>query len=126
MKGYLKMKEDKEIEQILLNDSAYEKLVNTKIEKEFIKELNSKGTKSVEVINDIKLAPKDKLFTKDSVYLVLNKKSKTKSYVNGVQAEGFLGGQNSLREKFLCLTTDSFVNGDYYVKFQEVKVQKDV
>lgn len=116
------MKENKEIEQILLNDSAYEKLVNTKIEKEFMNEVSPLSIKKEEVIKDIKLVPKDKLFTKEAVYLVLNKSSKTKSYVNGLQAEGFLGGQNSLREKFLTLETDAFVNGDYYVKFQEVKV----
>ncbi len=33
------MKENKDIEKILLNDSAYEKMVKTKIEREFKKEL---------------------------------------------------------------------------------------
>lgn len=35
------MKENKEIEQILLNDSSYEKFVSTKVEKEFIQEINN-------------------------------------------------------------------------------------
>lgn len=116
------MKENKEIEQILLNDSSYEKFVSTKVEKEFIQEINNPEIKKKKVVTDIKSVPKEKLFSKDAYYLVMNKKSKTKSYINGIQAEAFLGGQNSLREKFLTLNLDSFVNGDYYVKFQKLKV----
>lgn len=117
------MKENKEIERILLNDSSYENFVNTKVEREFIQEINNNsGIKKKTIITDIKSVPKDKIFSKDAYYLVMNKKSRTKSYINGMQAEAFLGGNNSLREKFLTLNLDSFVNGDYYVKFQKLKV----
>ena len=73
-------------------------------------------------MTDLKLAPKEKLFSKDAVYLVINKNSKTKSYINGVQAEGFLGSQNALREKFLSGKTDYFVSDGNYIKFFKVKV----
>ncbi len=116
------MKEDKEIEKILLNDEEYEKFVNTKTENEFIKEIE--GAKSIksEVINDFKKVPREKLFAKNTLYLVLNKQSKTKTYINGLQAEGFLGSENILRENFLSKKTDSFVSGDNYVKFYKYKV----
>lgn len=116
------MKEDKEIEKILLNDEEYEKFVNTKTELEFIKEIEGSKSLKSQSIEDFKKVPFDKLFTKDALYLVMNKQSKTKSYINGVQAEAFLGSENILRENFLSKKTDSFVSGDNYVKFYKYKV----
>lgn len=116
------MKENKDIEQILLNDESYEKFVNKKIEKEFIQEVESSCKNKHETITDIKKVPQNKLFSKSATYIVMNKKSKTKSFINGVQADGFLGSQNSLREKFISAQADSFVSGDNYVKFYKLKV----
>lgn len=117
------MKENKDIEQILLNDSAYEKLMKTKVEKEFISELKiSEMHKNKEEITEITKVPEGKLFSKNAVYSVINKNSKTKSYINGVQAEGFLGGQNSVRQKLLSGSADFFVSGNCYVKFEKVKI----
>ena len=115
------MKENKDIEKILLNDAKYEALVKSKIEKEFIKEINKSQTKNKE-ITDIKKVPKDRLFTKYATYMVMNKNSKTKSYINGVQAEGFLGAQSTAREKLLKGEVDSFVSDNNYIKFVKVKV----
>ncbi|MBD5402147.1 hypothetical protein HDR58_05035 [bacterium] len=116
------MKEDKEIEKLLLNDEAYEKFVNAKIEKEFEKELDNLGIKKEKFITDFKLVPREKLFSKQATYIVMNKKSKTKSFINGMQAESFLGSENSIREKFVSGQTDSFVSGDNFVKFYKLKV----
>ena len=116
------MKEDKNIEQMLLNNSDYEKFSSKKLENDFIQELDKSKNKSTKIITDIKLAPKSKLFTKDAIYLVMNKSSKTKSFVNGIQAEGFLGNQNITRGKFLAGEINSFVKEDYFVKFLKVRV----
>ena len=116
------MKEDKNIEQILLNDEEYEKFSTRKIENDFVQEIDKSKNKTSEIITDIKLVPKYKLFSKDAIYLVMNKNSKTKSYVNGIQAEGFLGNQISTREKFLTGEIDSFVKDDYFVKFLKIRV----
>lgn len=115
------MKENKNIEKILLNDQAYEKMLKTRIEKEFKRELMS-ASAAGKIITDIKKAPKDKLFTKSATYEVINKASKTKSYINGVQAEGYLGVQNTDRIKLLKGETDSFVCGNNFVKFIKIKV----
>jgi len=115
-------KDDKEIENILLNDEQYEKFVNERNEKEFLDILeNSKSLKEKE-ITDFKKVPKDKLFTKDATYIVINKNSKTKTYINGVQAEGFLADKNLLREKLISGLSDSFISGNMYVKFFKLKV----
>ncbi len=116
------MKEDKNIEQILLNDEEYEKFSARKIENDFVQEIDKSKNKTSEIITDIKLVPKYKLFSKDAIYLVINKNSKTKSYVNGIQAEGFLGNQISTRENFLTGEIDSFVKDDYFVKFLKIRV----
>ncbi len=117
------MKKNKEIENILLNGSAYDEMVKNKVEQDFVKELeNHKKQQNKKYITDIKKAPKNKLFTKDAVFEVLNKDSKTKSYVNGIQAEGYLGTQNSDRAKLLSGESDAFVCGNCYVKFVKVKV----
>ena len=116
------MKENKDIEKILLNDSAYEKMVKSKIEREFKQELAfAKNTRN-KVITDIKKVPKEKLFTKSATYEVINKNSKTKYFINGVQAEGYLGAKNSDRIKLLEGKTDSFICGSNFVKFVKVKI----
>ncbi len=97
----LTMKEDKEIEKILLNDKNYEKFIHTKTEKEFTDILKKEADNKVREITDIAQVPKNLLFSKNAIYSVINKESKTKSYINGVQAEGFLGSQELLREKFI-------------------------
>ena len=115
------MKEDKEIEQILLNDEKYEKFINEKAEQEFNQILeDAKNLKNTE-IKDFKKVPKEMLFSKKAVYLVINKSSKTKSYVNGIQAEGLLGNKEILREKLVSGVTDSFVSDDNFVKFYKLE-----
>jgi hypothetical protein len=117
------MKENKDIENLLLDDSAYNKLVTTKIEQEFKKDLEQvKSKKKQEEIFDIKEVPENKLFSKSAVFEILNKNSKTKSYISGVQAEGFLGTQYSTRKKLLNGEIESFVSGNNYIKFVKVKV----
>ena len=117
------MKKNKEIEEILLNDSAFEQAVKAKIERDFNKELEDiKASKKVDYILEIKDVPAGKLFTKNAIFEVINKNSKTKSYINGVQAEGYLGSNVADRTKLLAGEENSFVAGNLYVKFIKVKV----
>ena len=111
------MKEDKEIEKILLNDVNYDKFINSKAEKEFEDVIKNASIKSNQTITDIKKVPKECLFSKGAVYLVINKESKTKSYINGIQADAMLGSQKIAREKLISASVDSFVNGNNFVKF---------
>ncbi|MBE7712818.1 MAG: hypothetical protein E7Z87_03655 [Cyanobacteria bacterium SIG26] len=116
------MKENKEIEKILMNDEAYNKLIISKIEDEFASELKSAKSTSKAEITELKKVPKDKIFSTSSVFLIMNKNSKTKSFINGVQAEGFLGTQYSDREKLLNAEIDSFISGNNFIKFIKAKV----
>ena len=114
------MKEDKKIEQILMNDEKYEEFIHSKTEQEFKKILESKN--KIEIITDIKKVPKSLLFSKKATYSIINKDSKTMSYINGVQAEAFLSADNISREKIISGQMDSFVCENNYIKFVKVKV----
>ena len=70
------MKTDKETEKILLNldNSEYDKLMNLKIEQEFKNELVLNKNKEEKYIENIKDIPEGKLFSKFTVFEVINKK----------------------------------------------------
>lgn len=114
------MKKDKEIEQMLLDDKNYEKFLKAKTEKEFTEILNTKSLQKENIITDIKKVPTEKLFSKSSTYTIISKVSKTKSYINGLQAESYLVSLPD-RQKLLSKETDYFVYKDYYIKFYEFK-----
>lgn len=114
------MKKDKEIEQILLNDEKYEQFIKDKTEKDFNKVLEEASKKEVIEITDFKKMKSENLFSKNATYYVINKMSKTTSYINGVQAESFLVSPYE-REKFLSGKTDAFIYQDNYVKFYKYK-----
>lgn len=114
------MMKNKDTEQILLNDEKYEKFLNEKTEKEFKNLLKSVKSVKNESITDIKSVPKGMCFSKNAIYLVINKTSKTQSYINGLQAEGFIDS-NTTREKLLNGKVDYFVNDDNYIKFYKYK-----
>lgn len=120
MKG-LKMKNGKEMEKILLNDESYEQLMSSKIKKEFEDVTCKNSEKNDEIIKEIKDVPAQNLFSKNATYFVMNKRSKTHSYINGIQADGFLGSNNIMRKKLLSKESDYFVSGDCYIKFYSFK-----
>ncbi len=113
------MKNDKEIEELLLNDENYEKLLKKRTEMEFKQVLENHEPKDV-VITDIRKVPKDKLFSAKATYSVINKSNKTESFINGIQAESYLVSLND-REKLLEGIIDSFVYEDYFIKFYKLK-----
>lgn len=114
------MKQDKEIEQILLNDEKYEKFIKDKTEKDFNKVLEEASKQEVREITDFKKMKPENLFSKKATYFVINKNSKTSSYINGVQAESFLVSPYE-REKFLSGKTDAFIYQDNYIRFYKYK-----
>ena len=114
------MKNDKEIEELLLNGENCEKLLKKKAEMEFMQALE-KNEPQETIITDIKKVPKDKLFSAKATYSIINKNNKTQSFINGIQAESYLVSLND-REKLLEGIIDSFVQEDYFIKFYKLKV----
>ena len=108
---------NKDIENFLLNNDNFENFITKKVEHEFNSILINEENQKPKVIKDFSKLPKDEIFSKNTTYELINKSVKTKSFINGVQAEGFLGAENLIREKLLLKQIDSFVSGDYYIKF---------
>ena len=119
------MKEKEEdIEQILLTNASLDDLIKMKIEKEFKTALNNANKKHKrKTITDISKVPQNLIFSKYSVFRVFNRKNKSETFVNGVQAEAMLGIQNSIREKMLRGELGSFTTDDAYVKFEKIDVE---
>ncbi len=119
------MKEKKEdIEQMLLNNMSLDELIKMKIEKEFKSEIAKvKKAPEKKVITDISKVPQNKIFSKSAVYRMFNRKTKTETFINGVQAEALLGIQNSVREKIYRGELGAFTTDDAYVKFEKINVE---
>ena len=62
-------------------------------------------------------------FSKNSTFEVINKTNKTKSFINGLQAEGFLGANDFERSKLLKGETNAFVRDNIFVKFVKCKIK---
>ncbi len=115
------MKNNKDLEEVLINKKSMDELIKMKIEKEFQTEISaSRHKKTKKIITDIKQVPKDKLFSKQAVFKIYNRQTGTESTINGIQAEGMLGLQNSERTKLLNGEITSFATDDTYIKFEKI------
>lgn len=119
------MKEKKEdIEQMLLNNMSLDELIKMKIEKEFKSEIAKvKKVPVRKVITDISKVPQNRIFSKDAVYRLFNRNTKTETFINGLQAESLLGIQNTVREKIYRGELGAFTTDDAYVKFEKINVE---
>ena len=119
----MKPKED-DIEQILLNNASLDELIKMKIEKEFKSELvKARKKPQHKTITDIAGVPKGMVFSKQAVFRLFNRKTKTETFINGIQAEAALGIQNSIREKIYNGELSAFTTDDAYVKFEKIDVE---
>lgn len=115
------MKNKKDYEEILLNNKTMDDLIKMKIENEFKKNItNSNRKKQTRIITDIKKAPKDKIFTKAACFKIYNRITGTETMINGIQAEGMLGLQNTTRTKLLNGEISAFSTDDAYIKFEKL------
>jgi len=111
----------KDMEQVLLNNASLDELIKMKIEEEF--KSNSKQQKqkaNKQIITNLNEAPKDLIFSKNSVFRVYNRINKTESLINGIQADAMIGIQSGIREKFLDGSLTAFSTDDAFVKFEKV------
>ncbi len=115
------MKNKDEIEQILISETSIDELIKRKIEEEFKTEFEqSKILPLTKIETNIANVPKSLIFSKQSVYKLFNRNTKTQTYINGIQAEALIGMQNSIREKMLNGEQSTFTTDDAYVKFERI------
>ena len=68
---------------------------------------------------DIKDVPKDKIFSKSSVFRCFNRNTKCETFINGVQADAYIGIQDAVRKKILSGELSAFTTDDAYIKFEK-------
>lgn len=117
------MKHNDDIENALLSNSTLDELIKKKISDEIDKEISdSKNARHNTKIEDFKKLAKEAIFSKSAIYKVFNRLTKQESFINGQQAESLIGIDPNIREKLVSQDDDSFLTGDYYVKFHYASV----
>lgn len=115
-------KEVNEVEQRLLGNASLDELIKIKMEEELKAEFKkAKERPQKQVITDISKVPSELIFSKQTVYKVFNRVNKIETYINGLQAEGMLGLQTSIREKIKSGQMDAFSTDTTYVKFEKIE-----
>jgi hypothetical protein len=110
---------NKDTEQMLLNNASLEDLIKMKIENELNEEFRrSRENPERKTYTDISQVPKSLIFSAHATYRLFNRKNKTETFINGIQAEGLIGVQQEIREKLAQGLLNAFVTDDAYVKFE--------
>lgn len=113
---------EQDIEIRLLSHASLDELIKMKMEEELKAEfgkINEKPKK--QIITDISKVPQELVFSKQAVYKIFNRINKTETYLNGLQAEGMLGTQNTVREKIKSGQMDAFSTDNAYIKFEKIE-----
>lgn len=113
------------IESALLSGKSIDELIKIKM-KEEIKNTFEKVNKTPKKVKifDIKEIPSKVLFSRNSVFKKYNKQNDTISYINGIQAEGLLGLDETSREKLLSGKIEVFSTDNSFVKFEYSEILK--
>ena len=99
-------------EEMLLNNASLDELIKMRIEKEFMEDLKkSKEKPEKHEYTNIKDVPKDKIFSKVSVFRCFNRNTKCETFVNGIQ--------DAVRKKMLAGELSAFTTDDSYIKFEK-------
>ena len=107
-------------EDMLLNNASLDELIKMRIEKEFLEDLKkAKEKPKKREYTDIKDVPKDKIFSKSSVFRCFNRNTKCETFINGVQADAYIGIQDVVRKKMLDGELSAFTTDDTYIKFEK-------
>lgn len=116
------MTKKEDMEQMLLSSASLDELIRMKMEAELKNDFDKAKQKPKErIITNIADAPKHLIFSKSAVYKLFNRKTRTETNINGVQAEALTGLQTSIRDRMKEGMMDAFSTDDVYVKFEYVK-----
>lgn len=109
-------------EALLLSNASLEDLIKMKIEKEFMNDLKKSKEKPIpKTYTNIKDLPKDKIFSKYSIYKFFNRKTGCETFINGIQADALIGLQTNVRSKMLEGELNAFTTDDAYIKFEKAE-----
>ena len=115
------------IEDALLSGKSLDELIKIKMKEEIKSAFQKISTKyEIKRITDLKSVPQKYIFSKNAVYKKFNKRNNTISYINGIQAEGLLGLDESSRTKILGGEIEVFSTENAFVKFEYADVMVNI
>ncbi|MDD3150847.1 MAG: hypothetical protein PHV68_08430 [Candidatus Gastranaerophilales bacterium] len=98
-------------------------LIGQKISEKIAYEMAQANKKDVpKIIKDFYKVPSDLLFTKNTIFMLFNRKTGLKSFINGTQADSIIGIYNDIRQNLVNKVVSNFTAGEYYVEFASAKV----
>lgn len=110
-------------EQRLLSSLSLDELIKQKMEEEMLAEFEaSKQIAKKNLVTELSKVPSHLVFSHRSIFRIFHKNTKQESFINGIQAEGLIGLQASLREKIKTGEQDAFSSGEMYVKFEKIEL----
>lgn len=110
-------------EELLCKNTSMDELIKMKMQEELKNAFQRRiGISNKKRINNIKDVPKNKLFSKQTVFKVFNKDTQIETLVNGLQAEALVGMQADVRAKLLNSETDIFLTDNLFVKFEYLEI----
>ena len=113
---------NKDKEEMLFSGASLEDLIKMKIENELNEEL-AKSHKKLEkkVYVELSEVPKELIFSTKSTWRLFNRRNKTETFINGIQAEALIGLEHSVREKISQGLLGAFATDEAYVKFERAQ-----
>lgn len=117
------MQDYDETESLLIGANSLNKAIKADIEAQIALEKgDSTAPRKTSTVKKLSKLDKTDIFSSRSVWKVFNRKTKQESDINGLQAESYVGMNVSLRERILSGELDSFLTGEYFVKFDHAEV----
>lgn len=111
----------KDMEKLLLNKHSLDDLIKMQIEEEFYTKQET-TTKKNKIITDITQLKPNQIFNKSSVFKFFNRKNKTETFIDGVQAEAIIGSETEIKEKFMDGSLSAFATDDAFIKFERASI----
>ncbi len=113
------------IEEVLLSGKSLDELIKMKMQKELEEEIkNSQKKPEFFEERNISNVPAEKIFSKDSIFKIFNRKTKVESFITGIQADGFLGLRDDLREQILKGELSVFESDGNFISFEKIVLER--
>lgn len=100
------------LDDILFDNNLKEKMHKEIVEKS--KEIKHIDTKKKKNIKD--LSPEE-IFSANTIWKIYNRKTNIHSFINGIQAEGYIGMQDEIRHLIISYQSDCFLVDDFFIEF---------
>lgn len=78
------------------------------------------------IITDFELVPAELTFSTSAIYMVFNRSTKMKTFINGTQAESIIGLASNVKINLTSKTSDNFTVNEYFVRFHQIKLPINV